>query len=119
MISARWRGLTLRNHSVRAWRELWAWMVNGIDGLTPRTALGDQFADAFADLADGPLAHLPSSSFPANAAWLACRHQPQPAARRRIAERPTGSTARSSTPTAAPSEPLTYGHTDTGIAGLA
>ncbi len=26
----------------------------------------------FADLADGPLAHLPSGSFPANAAWLAC-----------------------------------------------
>jgi hypothetical protein len=26
----------------------------------------------FADLGDGPLAHLPSGSFPANAAWLAC-----------------------------------------------
>jgi hypothetical protein len=26
----------------------------------------------FADLADGPLAHLPSGSFPGNAAWLAC-----------------------------------------------
>jgi hypothetical protein len=26
----------------------------------------------FADLASGPLAHLPSGSFPANAAWLAC-----------------------------------------------
>jgi hypothetical protein len=26
----------------------------------------------FADVADGPLAHLPSGSFPANAAWLAC-----------------------------------------------
>jgi hypothetical protein len=26
----------------------------------------------FADWADGPLAHLPSGSFPANAAWLAC-----------------------------------------------
>jgi hypothetical protein len=25
-----------------------------------------------ADLTDGPLAHLPSGSFPANAAWLAC-----------------------------------------------
>jgi hypothetical protein len=25
-----------------------------------------------ADLSDGPLAHLPSGSFPANAAWLAC-----------------------------------------------
>jgi Transposase DDE domain group 1 len=26
----------------------------------------------FADLASGPLAHLPSGSFPANAAWVAC-----------------------------------------------
>jgi Transposase DDE domain group 1 len=26
----------------------------------------------FADLSDGPLAHLPSGHFPANAAWLAC-----------------------------------------------
>ena len=30
-----------------------------------------QVEQAFADLADGPLAHLPSGSFPANAAWLA------------------------------------------------
>jgi hypothetical protein len=26
----------------------------------------------FADWNDGPLAHLPSGSFPANAAWLTC-----------------------------------------------
>ncbi len=26
----------------------------------------------FADWSDGPLAHLPSGSFPANAAWLTC-----------------------------------------------
>lgn len=45
-VSARWRGVILRNHSVGAWRDLWAWIVNGIDGLTPRTTLGDQFADA-------------------------------------------------------------------------
>jgi hypothetical protein len=31
-----------------------------------------QCEQVFADLADGPLAHLPSGSFPANAAWLAC-----------------------------------------------
>ena len=31
-----------------------------------------QAEQVFADLADGPLAHLPSGSFPANAAWLAC-----------------------------------------------
>jgi len=26
----------------------------------------------FADLTDGPLAHLPSGAFPASAAWVAC-----------------------------------------------
>ena len=31
-----------------------------------------QVEQVFADLADGPLAHLPSGSFPKNAAWLAC-----------------------------------------------
>ena len=31
-----------------------------------------QVEQVFADLADGPLAHLPSGSFSANAAWLAC-----------------------------------------------
>ena len=31
-----------------------------------------QVEQVFADLGDGPLAHLPSGSFPANAAWLAC-----------------------------------------------
>jgi hypothetical protein len=31
-----------------------------------------QAEQVFADLTDGPLAHLPSGCFPANAAWLAC-----------------------------------------------
>jgi hypothetical protein len=31
-----------------------------------------QVEQVFADLTGGPLAHLPSGSFPANAAWLAC-----------------------------------------------
>jgi hypothetical protein len=31
-----------------------------------------QVEQVFADWSDGPLAHLPSGSFPANAAWLAC-----------------------------------------------
>jgi hypothetical protein len=42
-----WRGLILRNHSVEAWRELWAWLVNeGINGLTARARPGDMFAEA-------------------------------------------------------------------------
>ncbi len=44
---ARWRGLILRNYSVWAWRELWAWLVNvGINGLTARAELGEKFAGA-------------------------------------------------------------------------
>ncbi len=31
-----------------------------------------QVEQLFADWTDGPLAHLPSGSFPANATWLAC-----------------------------------------------
>jgi hypothetical protein len=45
-ITAEWRGLVLRNISVTAWRDLWAWVVSGIDGLTTRAALADRFADA-------------------------------------------------------------------------
>jgi hypothetical protein len=43
-VAALWRGLILRNHSVGAWRDLWAWLVDSGKGLTPRSALGDQFA---------------------------------------------------------------------------
>jgi len=44
---AYWRGLILRNYSVWAWRELWAWLVNmGINGLTARAKLGERFSDA-------------------------------------------------------------------------
>jgi hypothetical protein len=36
---------------------------------SPRNQKAEQ---VFADWTDGPLAHLPSGSFPANGAWLAC-----------------------------------------------
>jgi hypothetical protein len=45
-VAAEWRGVVLRNFSVAAWRDLWAWIVNSIDGLTARSDLGDRFADA-------------------------------------------------------------------------
>lgn len=38
--------------------------------------------DTFADLIDGPLAHLPSGQFNANAAWLVSAAHPQSAPRR-------------------------------------
>ena len=43
----------------------------------------------FAELIDGPLAHLPSGRFDANNAWLTCiAHRPQPHPRRRPPRRP-------------------------------
>ena len=43
----------------------------------------------FADMTDGPLAHMPSGSFAANAAWLTCAAIAlQPAPRRRIPGQP-------------------------------
>ncbi len=45
-VTGAWQGVILRWYSVTAWRQLWAWLVSGIDGLTHRTALGDRLADA-------------------------------------------------------------------------
>jgi hypothetical protein len=65
VVSARWRGLILRNHSVGAWRDLWAWLVECIEGLTPRTALGDQFAAAVPDQTVGAFSgDLPATRRP-------------------------------------------------------
>jgi hypothetical protein len=55
-----------------------AWRYHAVFTDSPFATLqaGEQHRDhaqveqVFADLADGPLAHLPSGSFPANAAWL-------------------------------------------------
>jgi hypothetical protein len=57
-----------------------AWRYHALFTDSPFTLIQaeDQHRDhavveqVFADLADGALAHLPSGSFPANAAWLAC-----------------------------------------------
>lgn len=48
-IAAQWRGVVLRNYSVGAWRDLWRWLVEGINGLTERARLGDLFADGLPD----------------------------------------------------------------------
>jgi hypothetical protein len=48
-IAAQWRGVILRNYSVGAWRDLWRWLVEGINGLTARAKLGDLFAGGLPD----------------------------------------------------------------------
>jgi hypothetical protein len=47
--TAAWRGVALRNYSVGAWRRLWSWLVEQVNGLTPSTAVADAFADALPD----------------------------------------------------------------------
>lgn len=49
-VTALWRGLMVRNMSVAAWRELWAWFVERIEGVITRTALVESLADAMPDL---------------------------------------------------------------------
>ena len=60
----------------------------------------------FADLIDGPLAHLPSGRFGANSAWvLVRRDRPQPAPRRRHPRRPTAHPSPAARPCADRSSP--------------
>jgi hypothetical protein len=40
-----WRGTLFRHDSVGAWRELWAWLVDAIDGPTRRSELIERLAD--------------------------------------------------------------------------
>lgn len=62
-LTAEWRGLILRNHSVTAWRALWAWLINGINGLTSRAQLADQLADVMPEgTVSGFLSGLPSTA---------------------------------------------------------
>lgn len=44
-----WRGVVLRSRSVRAWRDLWAELVNTIGGLTTVVGLADTFAASLPD----------------------------------------------------------------------
>ena len=50
-ITPAWQGVVLRSHSVRAWRNLWAWLVANIDGFMAIDELGSAFAE-----------HLPSQT---------------------------------------------------------
>ncbi|TCO33387.1 hypothetical protein EV652_103388 [Kribbella steppae] len=45
-----WRGVILRNYNVGAWRRLWSWLVEQVNGLTPADAVADSFADSLPDV---------------------------------------------------------------------
>ncbi len=49
-VTPAWTGVALRNQTVAAWRDLWAWMVDQIDGLTPIATLADRLAARLPDV---------------------------------------------------------------------
>jgi hypothetical protein len=58
-----WRGVVLRNYSVGAWRRLWAWLVNQVDGFVPAKQVADAFADNLPDITVAELvAALPATT---------------------------------------------------------
>ncbi|MFE1291767.1 hypothetical protein [Streptomyces sp. NPDC058751] len=60
--AAAWRGVMLRNYSVGAWRRLWSWLVEQIDGLLPIEELADRFAEELPDMTvDAFLSSLPAT----------------------------------------------------------
>ncbi|MEV7995941.1 hypothetical protein AB0O67_29805 [Streptomyces sp. NPDC086077] len=44
-----WRGVVLRNYSVGAWRRLWSWLVEQVDGMITTDELADRLAEALPD----------------------------------------------------------------------
>ncbi|OXM75056.1 hypothetical protein CF166_00160 [Amycolatopsis sp. KNN50.9b] len=64
-VAHRWRGVTLRNHAVSAWRRLWAWLV---DQVVDVTHIDDVVAALLAELPAGTvgawLSELPPTTGP-------------------------------------------------------
>ncbi len=55
-----WRGTVLRNYSVGAWRRLWSWLVEQVNGLMPVEELAERFAGQLPDVSVATfLANLP------------------------------------------------------------
>ncbi|WP_189964593.1 hypothetical protein [Streptomyces violascens] len=60
--AAAWRGVALRNYAVGAWRRLWSWLVEQVDGLLPVEELADRFAEELPDMTvDAFLSSLPAT----------------------------------------------------------
>jgi hypothetical protein len=67
-VAGQWRGLALRNHTVSAWRRLWAWLV---DQIVDVTHVDDLVAALIAELPAGTvggwLSELPATTGPGGA----------------------------------------------------
>jgi hypothetical protein len=61
--TAVWRGVVLRNYAVGAWRRIWSWMVEQVDGLMPADELIDRFVSCFpAETVGSFLGGLPATT---------------------------------------------------------
>ena len=70
--AAAWRGVVLRNYSVGAWRRLWSWLVEQVDGLVPIEEVADRFAAELPDMTvDSFLSSLPATQSTTGAPWPA------------------------------------------------
>jgi len=49
-VAPAWRGVVLRNYSVGAWRRLWSWLVEQVEGMVPVEELADRFAEELPDV---------------------------------------------------------------------
>lgn len=57
-----WRGVALRNYSVGAWRRLWSWLVEHVEGMITTEELADRFAEQLPpQTVDEFLASLPAT----------------------------------------------------------
>lgn len=48
-----WTGVVLRNQMVKAWRDLWAWLINGGDAMAHISSLRERLADEVPDTTVG------------------------------------------------------------------
>jgi hypothetical protein len=63
--AAAWTGVVLRNEMVAGWRNLWAYLVDAIDGFMAIDTLGESFADHLPDgTVGGFVANLPDGFGP-------------------------------------------------------
>ncbi|GAA2425575.1 hypothetical protein GCM10010421_10450 [Streptomyces glaucus] len=61
-VAPAWRGVVLRNYSVGAWRRLWSWLVEQVEGMIPVEELADRFAEELPDVTvDAFLSSLPAT----------------------------------------------------------
>ena len=57
-----WQAISLRSYSILGWRDLWAWLVNHVEGYMPVPILGHHLATALQDALADAIADTPASA---------------------------------------------------------